>query len=169
MQVLKRVQKTLLHAKPSRPVLVLNRSSCEDGFSLVRFLKAPEADRACSAGELAAITAVTSFSSFQGSFHTTPGGEGEEGGEGVQARAYLHSRNLNHKHGCSQDVAGMVTPELDSRHLLNFMEVDGFDFVHAFLQVCLGVQHVICRYVAEIVGDMWIQFFLTSQYTGMGL
>lgn len=58
---------------------------------------------------------------------------------------HLHTSNLDHKHGCTQDMASMVAPELNASHFFHFMEVDRLDLVHAFLQVRLCVQHVICR------------------------
>lgn len=58
---------------------------------------------------------------------------------------HLHTSNLDHKHGGTQDMASMVAPELNASHFFHFMEVDRLDLVHAFLQVRLCVQHVICR------------------------
>lgn len=47
-------------------------------------------------------------------------------------------------------MAGVVAPELDPSHLLDLMEVNGLNLVHALLQVRLSVQHVIGRNVAAI-------------------
>lgn len=47
-------------------------------------------------------------------------------------------------------MAGVVAPELDPSHLLDLMEVNGLNLVHALLQVRLSVQHVISRNVAAI-------------------
>lgn len=57
---------------------------------------------------------------------------------------HLHTSNLDHKHGCTQDVASVVAPELNTSHLFHLMEVDRLNLVHAFFQVRLCVQHVVC-------------------------
>lgn len=64
--------------------------------------------------------------------------------------SYLDSSYLDHEHGSSQHMPSVVAPELDSSHLLDLVEVDGLNLIHALLQVSLRVQHVICRNVAAI-------------------
>lgn len=58
-------------------------------------------------------------------------------------RTHLDAGDLDHEHGGSEDMAGVVTPELNASHLLHLVEVDGLDLFHAVLQVGLRVQHVI--------------------------
>ena len=86
-----------------------------------------------------------------GPFFTTawwPGGlRWRPAGRQSQGWRYLDACDLNHEHGSSQHVAGVVAPKLDSGHLLHFVEVDGFNFVHALFQVCLGIQHVVSGYI----------------------
>lgn len=65
-------------------------------------------------------------------------------------RCYLDASYFNHEHSSSQHMAGVVAPELDPSHLLDLMEVNGLNLVHALLQVRLSVQHVIGRNVAAI-------------------
>lgn len=64
---------------------------------------------------------------------------------------YLHACDLNHEHGGSQNMARVVTPKLDSCNFLNFMKVDGFNFVHALFQICLSIQHVIRWYITKFL------------------
>lgn len=71
---------------------------------------------------------------------------------------YLDASNLDHEHGGAQDVAGVVTPELDACDLLHFVEVDGLDLLHALLQVRLGVQHVVC-------GDVTVTHIITPSHS----
>lgn len=47
-------------------------------------------------------------------------------------------------------MPSVVTPELDSGHLFDLVEVDGFNLIHALFQVSLSVQHVVCRDVAVV-------------------
>ncbi len=61
----------------------------------------------------------------------------------------LDSGDLDHEHGGSEHVAGVVTPELDAGNFLHLVEVDGLDLLHALLQVRLSVQHVVCRDVTD--------------------
>lgn len=56
---------------------------------------------------------------------------------------YFDASDLDHEHGGSEDVPGVVAPELDACHLLDLVEVDGLDLLHAVLQVRLRVQHVV--------------------------
>ena len=62
----------------------------------------------------------------------------------------LDTGDLDHEHGGPQNVPRVVAPELDPRHLLDLMEVDGLDLLHAVLQVRLRVQHVVRGDVAAI-------------------
>ena len=80
---------------------------------------------------------------------------------GRTLRSHLDARYLDHKHGGPEDVAGVVAPELDPRHLLHLVEVNGLDLIHALLQVRLCVQHVICRDVAR-KGDVTMKHLFFS-------
>lgn len=63
---------------------------------------------------------------------------------------YLDSSYFNHKHSSSQYMAGVVAPKLNPSHLLNLMEVNGLNLIHALFQIRLSVQHVISRNIAII-------------------
>lgn len=61
-------------------------------------------------------------------------------------------------------MAGVVAPELDPSHLLDLMEVNGLNLVHALLQVRLSVQHVIGRNVAAMrQSQSYFEWVLTSK------
>lgn len=46
---------------------------------------------------------------------------------------HLDPSYLNHKHGSTQNVTSVVTPELDASDLFDLMEVDGLNLFHALL------------------------------------
>lgn len=64
---------------------------------------------------------------------------------GALAATHLDPSYLDHKHGGSEHVTSVVTPELDASNFFDLVEVDGLNLLHALLQVGLRVQHVVCR------------------------
>ena len=63
---------------------------------------------------------------------------------------FVYPRNLKHEHSCAQDMACIVTPELDPCHLLLFVEVDSLNLVHGRLQVTVREQLLVRRDVGHL-------------------
>ncbi|KAA8582159.1 hypothetical protein FQN60_008899 [Etheostoma spectabile] len=55
-------------------------------------------------------------------------------GDAITTLGPMSSNYLDHKHGSSQHMPSVVAPELDSSHLLDLVEVDGLNLIHALLQ-----------------------------------